>query len=350
MKYSRLREIFFDILVFSVPIYIFLSVFRHIFPIFVPLVFALFTVHCVKPLNTLLSARLPRKIAAFISVAALFLLAFAVLCFLFCFAFKGIAFSARGLPAAYASAQKSFYTFFGKINSTHGKNKLFSDFSAMLCSASEKGILFIQDGVAELLKKLSSVALSAAAGVPSALICVFTAFLSAFFILADEEYLVGYLRTHLPVNVFSVLKKAHTVFFGAVLKYINAQLIVAGIVFSLLFAGFLLLNIGNALPLGLITAFVDAVPILGTGTVILPYAAFLFICKKNALGWGLVALYGVCTLARQLLEPKIIGSKMGLHPILSIFSIYAGIKLCGICGIFLGPVCALFVKCFLISE
>ncbi len=350
MEYNRLRGIFFDILVFSVPIYILLSVFRRVFPIFVPFAFALFTVHCVKPLNTLLVKRLPRKIAAFISVAALFLLVSAALCILSCFAFKGLAFSARGLPAAYASVQKSFYTFFQKLNTTYGKNRAIADFSTIIYSVSEKGVFFLQNGVAELLRKLSSVALSAAACVPTAFICVFTAFLTAFFILADEEYLVGFLREHLPDNVFSVLKKAHRVFFGAVLKYINAQLIVAGTVFSLLFAGFLLLGVKNAFSLGLITAIVDAVPILGTGTVLLPYAVFSFACKKNVLGWGLVALYGFCTLARQLLEPKIIGSKMGLHPIFGIFSIYAGIKLCGVFGIFLGPVCALFVKSFAASE
>ena len=55
------------------------------------------------------------------------------------------------------------------------------------------------------------------------------------------------------------------------------------------------------------------------------------------LGIGLLALYGVTTLVRQVLEPKLIGDGLGLHPLLSLFSMYAGLRLFGVWGMITAP-------------
>ena len=55
------------------------------------------------------------------------------------------------------------------------------------------------------------------------------------------------------------------------------------------------------------------------------------------LGIGLLVLYGVTTLVRQILEPKLIGDGLGIHPLLSLFSMYAGLRLFGVWGMILAP-------------
>ena len=96
--------------------------------------------------------------------------------------------------------------------------------------------------------------------------------------------------------------------------------------------------------LALFTAIVDAVPILGTGAVLIPMSVFNFIMGQSSLGWGILILYGIAILTRQLCEPKIIGQKLGIHPLLTLFSLFAGLKLFGIIGLILGPVAAILVK------
>ena len=127
-------------------------------------------------------------------------------------------------------------------------------------------------------------------------------------------------------------------------SYLKAQLIIEGILFTVLFLGFTFLQLRYALLLAFFAALVDAFPILGTGTILVPLSVFYFLTDNPATGWGLLVLYGVAILTRQLCEPKIIGSKLGIHPLITIFSIFAGMKLFGFWGLIFGPMAAILVK------
>ena len=126
--------------------------------------------------------------------------------------------------------------------------------------------------------------------------------------------------------------------------YLRAQLLISTVIFFVLMCGFFILRIKYALLVALLTAVIDAVPVLGTGTVLIPWSVLMIFSDNSSLGWGLLTLYGVCILVRQLCEPKIIGTKLGIHPLLTIFSIYAGIRIFGFFGFILGPVTALLIK------
>ena len=139
-------------------------------------------------------------------------------------------------------------------------------------------------------------------------------------------------------------------FLSVTLSYLKAQLIIETIIFAVLFAGFFYLGVRYSLLLAFFAALVDAVPILGTGTVLVPMALFNFLTNNMSLGWGLLILYGVAILTRQLCEPKIIGNKLGIHPLLTIFALYSGMKLFGITGLILGPIAAIFIKNLITAE
>ena len=65
------------------------------------------------------------------------------------------------------------------------------------------------------------------------------------------------------------------------------------------------------------------------------------------LGIGLLILYGATTLIRQVLEPKLIGDGLGLHPLVSLLSMYAGLRLFGVWGMILAPLVTAGVKSLL---
>ncbi|MBQ7173323.1 MAG: AI-2E family transporter [Clostridia bacterium] len=127
-------------------------------------------------------------------------------------------------------------------------------------------------------------------------------------------------------------------------RYLRAYLLLFLITWGELLAGFLILKVKYAFLLAFFVAFVDLLPILGTGSVLIPWGIFQFWQGNIALGAGLLILYAVITLARQFLEPHLLGKSLGLHPILTLFAGYAGWRLFGVWGMLLGPVVLILLK------
>lgn len=127
--------------------------------------------------------------------------------------------------------------------------------------------------------------------------------------------------------------------------YLRAQCIIMGAVMLLCTAGIWLSGtVSNPVLAGIGIGFLDALPVFGTGTVFLPWTLILVLQKKYTAALILAATYGVCVLAREVLEPKLIGSRLGILPVVILASVYAGVKLYGFGGIVLGPLSVLLVQ------
>ena len=82
----------------------------------------------------------------------------------------------------------------------------------------------------------------------------------------------------------------------------------------------------------------------------MPWGIFSILTGNTFLGIGLVVLYAIITVIRQVIEPHIVGKSLGLHPILMLVALYAGLKIFGIIGVFAGPALALMAKVLLTRE
>lgn len=120
--------------------------------------------------------------------------------------------------------------------------------------------------------------------------------------------------------------------------YIKTQFIIAALVTVVCTAGLFLIKNPYALLLGILIAVVDALPILGSGSVLVPWAAVYTFTQDYTKAAILVTVYVICLVAREVLEPKIMGQQTGLRPIYTFISFYIGIQLFGIAGIILGPI------------
>ncbi len=56
------------------------------------------------------------------------------------------------------------------------------------------------------------------------------------------------------------------------------------------------------------------------------------------------AIYTICTLIREILEPKLLGNKLGMPPLTVIISMYVGLKIYGLWGFVLGPLSYILIK------
>ena len=91
----------------------------------------------------------------------------------------------------------------------------------------------------------------------------------------------------------------------------------------------------------------DALPIFGTGTVLIPWAIVNFLQGNTHQGGGLMAIYGIASFTRSILEPRLVGKSLGLDPLVSLIAVYVGFQVWGIPGLILAPVTAALIKSLL---
>lgn len=199
-------------------------------------------------------------------------------------------------------------------------------------------------GGSRLLEQGVRFALSLTGGilsrVPNGALIFGTAIISGYMISARLPKIRAWLRTRLDRErlrrFFDGLKRVKTAIFG----WLKAQLKLMGLTWVILTLGLVLLRIPYAPLWAAAVALVDAFPILGTGTVLLPWALVCFLQGDSPRAVGLLGIYGVISLTRSVMEPKLLGNNMGLDPLLTLAALYAGFRLWGFGGMILAPVLA----------
>lgn len=132
--------------------------------------------------------------------------------------------------------------------------------------------------------------------------------------------------------------------------YIRAQAIIIAIVATVCTVGFYLTGSSYSLLFGILVAVVDAFPILGSGLILFP-AAVLAACQRNMLHMAIyLVVLLTCQLVRQFLEPKLIGDKIGFHPFWVLLSVYFGLQLFGVIGVFTGPMALVLWQSLLLHN
>ena len=96
--------------------------------------------------------------------------------------------------------------------------------------------------------------------------------------------------------------------------------------------------------MALLVAMLDLLPIIGVGTVLIPWSVMEIAAGDRFMGIGLIILFVVNSVVRQLVEPKIVGKSLDLHPIIALMLIYVGYSLFGATGLLLLPFAAVIVS------
>lgn len=119
--------------------------------------------------------------------------------------------------------------------------------------------------------------------------------------------------------------------------YVRAQLILLILISTLCAVTLAAIGMKSGIAYGVLTGFMDMLPFIGTGIMLLPLGAFYFVANEYGKAVVCVALYAVCAFLRELLEPKLIGNKVGIWPIGILFAVFSGLYLFGVSGIIKGP-------------
>ncbi len=190
------------------------------------------------------------------------------------------------------------------------------------------------------LKKLLNTAIS----LPQVLVFIIVTILATYFMSSDRDKLYNFFSSQLPkswINKFTSIKDD---LFSALFGYIRAQGIIMSITFIELFIGFSIIGVKHSLTLSLIISFIDALPILGTGGILIPWSVYSFLTGNVKYGFALLIMYIIVLAVRQLIEPKVLGEQIGLHPLATLLAMYGGLQVFGFLGMIIGPVTVLILK------
>jgi sporulation integral membrane protein YtvI len=202
----------------------------------------------------------------------------------------------------------------------------------------------ISNFVSGVSKKLPVWLGAMASAIPSFILFVIVTLISGFYFCVDLGGIHSGIKSLLPTGASEKLAHIKRRVLGTALRYLRAYILLLLMTFGELFIGFSILKIDYALLLAAVIALIDILPVLGVGSVLIPWAAVVLISGNYYLGVGLFILYGCVALVRQISEPKIVGGSLGIHPLLTLISMYAGFKLFGLFGMIIGPAVALVVK------
>jgi len=122
------------------------------------------------------------------------------------------------------------------------------------------------------------------------------------------------------------------------IAYLRSQLIIMIIVAVTCILGLTLLHNDYAALLGIVIAIMDALPIIGSGIIFLPWAIIMLMNSNIYAAAILITIFLVCQIIREVLEPKLIGNRIGIKPLYTLISMYIGVKLFSLLGFFLGPI------------
>ena len=196
----------------------------------------------------------------------------------------------------------------------------------------------------ELITKVGRLVLGRAGAIltrlPGQTLSLGTALLSGFMICAKLPSIRSRLRARRADPRLEALQKALGKLKNTGKLYLCSQLKLMGVTFCLLFAGFSLLRVGYPLLIALLVTLVDALPVLGTGSILIPWALVCFLEGSAARALGLLGLYATAALTRSVLEPKLVGSHLGLDPLVTLMAMYCGLRLWGLGGMLLLPMLA----------
>lgn len=208
----------------------------------------------------------------------------------------------------------------------------------------------ISDKAAQIINNISApmvdYAGNFAKALPRVFIAVIVFLLSSYFMVSENRSVTAAVKKitspHLAKRL-AIIKREIKKYLGG---YLKAQGILMLISFFIMFIGLSIFDIQYALLIALGIAIVDALPFFGSGLILWPWTVVSFLNGNIKLGIGLICIYIAVTIMRRLAEPKLVSSRVGMHPLLTLMSMYIGYKTLSIGGLILGPIILMLIISF----
>lgn len=185
---------------------------------------------------------------------------------------------------------------------------------------------------------IPSFAASVALNTPEFIVVIIVTVVASCYIAKDLDKFKKIICELLKPKYITLAAEIKQIIYTNIFKLIKSYAIIMLITFIELSAGLLILRVNNPLIIAGIIALIDILPMLGCGTVLIPWGIIALIQGSYFLGAGLIVLYVIILVVRNVIEPKIIGGQVGMHPLITLLTIFIGFRLLGVVGMFVLPI------------
>ncbi|MBQ7968665.1 MAG: sporulation integral membrane protein YtvI [Clostridia bacterium] len=338
-SYKRILVISFYFIVGGIALFVF---FKYLLKLFLPFIIAWGVSLIIRPLSKTLHVRtkIPQKLISIILVLIIIVFLGLVLFLLF----DKLIFELRGIVVyitehaetwingiiKYINKLSDRFPFLQSFASEDELKKVFSDIFQSIIARFTQNVPNMLRGIITLLPNLLFVSL--------------ILIMASYYFSADYDDIKKYILLNTPQKIKTRFSGVGEKLKRAGINIAKGYLLTMTLTFLQLYVGFLILRTEYAFSVALIIALVDILPVIGVGTVLIPWAAVKIFAGSYYQGFGLLIIFAVVSVVKEVLEPKIIGKSIGLHPLATLFSMYIGLELCGFLGLIFFPVFVIAFK------
>jgi sporulation integral membrane protein YtvI len=124
---------------------------------------------------------------------------------------------------------------------------------------------------------------------------------------------------------------------SVIFGFMKAQFLVSLIILAVCLIGLFIIAPEVAIIMSLIIWIIDLIPIIGSIIILAPWSLYMYLVGDPVMGTKLAILAIVLLGIRRTVEPKVMGSHMGLSPLVTLIAMFLGLQLIGILGFIVGP-------------
>lgn len=213
-----------------------------------------------------------------------------------------------------------------------------ADLVAVLDNLGNELIVTLGQKMSELSVVAMSFVTDVASSIPGLFIRLVLMVISTFFIAIDYERLTGFCLRQLSGSYRNLFFQIKEYVAGTLLVCLRSYIIIMSITFVELSIAFSIIGLQHAMLVAFCISIFDILPVLGTGGVMGPWAVLALLQGNLPLAIKLLLIYLIITVIRNIIEPKIVGGQLGLHPVVTLCSMFLGLQLVGGVGVFGFPI------------
>ncbi|MBY7143848.1 sporulation integral membrane protein YtvI [Virgibacillus sp. NKC19-3] len=316
------------------------------FPILYPIIVAVIISYLINPFVTILENKLkfPRPIAVFTVICTMFSFVLSTVFLIIAEIIQGTAFLADKVPEHFHAlitlmedffnttilpAYEKLMSFFHMLDASH-QVTITEHIQQFASHIATTGAAYLQDFLLKIPAVLSML--------PNSLTVFVFIVLATFLITNDWNRLVKSAKRIIPSSVKTSTGEVLNHLKKAIFGFAKAQVILISITAGIIFIGLLFFQVEHALTIALLAAAADLLPYVGTGIIFIPWIIYLFITAEYSMTISLILLYMFIIVLRQVLEPKILSTSIGLHPLAVLVALFIGIQVWGFVGIIVAPI------------
>ncbi len=174
--------------------------------------------------------------------------------------------------------------------------------------------------------------------IPNSFVVLTFIILATFFLTKDWSALQKTCTNLIPTSANESIKHIWRHLKRALFGFAKAQIILISLTALIIFIGLRILDVDHALTIALITAVVDLFPYIGTGIIFIPWIVYNFLVSNYMMTISISILYMIIIIGRQILEPKLLSTSLGVSPLSVLIAVFLGMQIWGFFGLLLAPI------------